>query len=241
MRKFYSYYNDANAYPVDTDAADCKSLVIPCCFTIYACVGDPEMGGALSDCVGTIRGWLILGQEIERRKPGPFVQGEWFMNLLCSGMSADLGFVVSALRKDCGPLDSIGGVNHFCITEVSFMCQELLPVILESLPEIVFRHLHVFPELVSYYPKPLPHEDVHLVIDDTSLTDLTGNMLAYLAISDETGMEYEMTSEQIVHLRGLYENATSYPAQYIDMSLWEPFWNAGFTEYENTRVLYRSE
>ena len=240
MSEIYSYYSEAGIRPFRADAqADCDSMVIPCCFYLYE---KPDTT-RWKTFVGSVKGFLILGQEIERRKPCDFLDSDVFMNLICDDAAADLGFVVSALLKNAGPLSidrSLDGMNHFHIDEVTVQRPELLPEILHELPEMVFRHLHVFPEVLSYYPKPLSHESEPPEIEDVPLSFLLNDALVYLVICDDAASEYALTPEQLARLREMHENATSYPAEYIDRALWQPFLEAGFTEHENTRVLYKT-
>ena len=78
--------------------------------------------------------------EIERRKANESVDSERLLNLICDDMSADLGFIVSALIKDSGPLSAVNspfGCDHFYIDEIETARPELLPQILKELPEMV--------------------------------------------------------------------------------------------------------
>ena len=50
------------------------------------------------------------------------------------------------------------GIDHFYIDEISVSDPNLLSVILAELPKMIFTHMHSFPDILSYYPMPLPHE-----------------------------------------------------------------------------------
>ena len=158
-------------------------------------------------------------------------------------MSPDLGFIVSALIKDSGPLSAVNspfGCDHFYIDEIETARPELLPQILKELPEMVFTHLHVHPDMLSYYPKPLPHESREPEGEGIQLANLLNSAQILLAVYDEDEEpSYLLTGKPLKKLREMHENATSYPAQFIDTALWKPYLDAQFTEYQNTRVLYK--
>ena len=55
---------------------------------------------------------------------------------------------------------------------------------------------------------------------------------------DDDNPQCVLTPEQIRLLRESHQSSSSYPAQFKDRKLWKPFLDAGFREWEDTRVLY---
>ena len=83
------------------------------------------------------------------------------MNLICDDLDADLGYIISALLQNNGPLSinrTKSGINHFYIDEIHLDDPSMLPVILSELPTLIMAHYHAYPDTLSYYPVPLPHE-----------------------------------------------------------------------------------
>ena len=239
MNTIFSCYNKGTAHTFGEEhPADCENMILPCRFEIFEKASESGFNR-----IGCVQGMLILGQEIERRKAYESVDSERLLNLICDDMSADLGFIVSALIKDSGPLsaeNSPFGCDHFYIDEIEAARPELLPQILKELPEMVFTHLHVHPDMLSYYPMPLPHESRQPEGEEIPLAELLNSTTVLLAVYDEDEEQsYLLTGEQLEKLREMHENATSYPAQFIDTALWKPYLDAQFTEYLNTRVLYK--
>jgi hypothetical protein len=229
---------------------DCETMLQPCRFSIYEkCGALPEdTSETIGEYIGCMDGVLVMGGEIVLRQPFQNYKSDLLMNLICDDYSADLGFVVSALLKDKGPLSmdqTEFGCDHFYIDEIELKRPELLPRILRDLPDIVFRHMHVYPELISYYPRPLPHEPEELTSHEEMLLDLaerTKSAVMILLIRDENIMRHPqiaLTPEMLTLLRSIQESSTSYDKQYIDKNLWQPFLDNGFMEWQNTRVLYR--
>ena len=229
---------------------DCETMIQPCHFSIYEKCGmiPEDTGAVIGKHIGCIDGALVLGSEIMQRQPFHIDKSDMFMNLICDDHSADLGFVVSALLKDNGPLSTeqtVFGCDHFYLDEVELEHPDFLPQILRDLPEIVFRHLHVYPDVISYYPRPLPHEPKPLTPKDQmfhKLAERTRTAVMMQMIHnkhDPKHPQIALAPEQLTLLRSIQENGTSYDKQYIDKALWQPFLDSGFAEWQNTRVLYR--
>ena len=56
---------------------------------------------------------------------------------------------------------------------------------------------------------------------------------------DKQNPQLTLTEEQMHVVQGMRQQGDSYPAEYIDKEHWEPFLDAGFAEWNGTRVLYR--
>ncbi len=244
MSEIYSYCNEETTHVIEEERSpifpDCDTMILPCRIGIYEAPDDEEIDVApVGERIGNIEGWLVLGRDIERTVPENVEDTDAFMNLLCDDLTVDLGFVVSALLKEDGPLSlehTIFGFNHFYLDEISITRPELLPRLLEELPQIIFKHMHVFPDIISYYPRPLPHEQE----PPTALEDFAEQTKSAIMIQMMLGEidVASLTPEQIDLLRDVQNSGTSYDEQYVDHALWEPFLDAGFDEWLDTRVLY---
>jgi hypothetical protein len=105
--------------------------------------------------IGEITGCLILCREMNRRGENPFV--------VCDDLDGDLGYAISVLSESGAPLDVVEGDPdqdvHY-IRELDMIPEfkddfDLKSRILQELPNLVFKFLHVTPDLVIYYPAKL--------------------------------------------------------------------------------------
>lgn len=167
MPTMYSVFNTVTKHEIEhMSEPDAHDAVIPCNLDLYQGASDEntdEQTALNGDAVGSVSGMLVLGREIELLIPDQMAEQahDNYLNLICDDMSADLGYVVSALLEDDGPLcliNTIFGIDHFYIDEISVSDPDLLSVILAELPKMIFTHMHSFPDILSYYPMPLPHE-----------------------------------------------------------------------------------
>lgn len=122
-------------------------------------------------------------------------------------------------------------------------------MLLEELPEMIFTHFHVRPDIIAFSPDPLPHEPSKLEQMQEGLA-----MIAYREASERVYKELmgvddddddnsdspqlTISSEQLNLALGRRNDGESYPAEYIDRDAWQPFLNAGYVEWRKTRVLY---
>ena len=172
--------------------------------------------------IGTIEGYLILGEEIERRG--------YNLYDMCDEINADLEYVISALCESGGVMQAHNitrPLNIFYIHEVEFENEEfrdmMLTDILIELPDIMFSHTNILPEMMIYYPRPLPY--------DTRLMDIQK------AIANEEP-HLALSQDQINMVMGKRVEGDSYPESAKDLPLWGDYEFAGFSEWKNTRVLY---
>ena len=244
MEKLYSTYDDEIIchFFEAHELLEHESVILPCCFELLC-----DAAGQEPQRCGLVSGTLVLGREIDCRTPDSVDRRDEYMNLLCDDMDADLGYVVSALLENDGPLsieETVCGIDHFYIDEVHAVDDALLPEILQVIPEMVFRHLHVYPELLSYYPEPLPHGDLRTEQDkqfeeNAKKTHAAIMEMIFNGTYDKQNPQLTLTKEQMRVVQGMRQQGDSYPAEYIDKEHWETFLDAGFAEWNGTRVLYR--
>ncbi len=212
----------------------------PCCelkvYGIPAEWSDEECIAALEDTsrgveLGVLKGFLILGSAIEKAGRD--------MYDVCDAQDGELEFIVSALQEHDGPLSEAAfgdTLDVFYIESITLSDPEALPTLLEELPEIVLTHMHVKPDILCFYPAPLPHEKSRL--------DQLKEELAMIAFADamqaEEGKPHLVLSEEQLNIvMGRRNAGASYPEEYADPQQWVPFLNAGFREWRRTRVLYK--
>ena len=127
--------------------------------------------------IGTIEGYLILSEEIERRG--------YYLYDMCDEINADLEYVISALCESGGVMQAHNitrPLNIFYIHEVEFENEEfrdmMLTDILIELPDIMFSHTNILPEMMIYYPRPLPYDTRLMDIQKAIASETVSQVLA---------------------------------------------------------------
>ena len=191
----------------------------------------------------------ILGEEIERRG--------YNLYDMCDEINADLEYVISALCESGGVMqahDIHRPLNIFYIHEVEFENEEfrdmLLTDILINLPDIMFSHTNILPEMMIYYPRPLPYDnrmkELQNAIAVETSTQLRARMEKLKAMEEDPTIDSDyddepqlaLSKDQINILMGKRVEGDSYPEAAKDLPLWGDYEFAGFSEWKNTRVLY---
>ena len=203
--------------------------------------------------IGTIEGYLILGEEIERRG--------YNLYDMCDEINADLEYVISALCESGGVMQAHNitrPLNIFYIHEVEFENEEfrdmMLTDILIELPDIMFSHTNILPEMMIYYPRPLPYDtrlmDIQKAIASETVSQVLARNAKLEAIQEDPTIDsnYDneephlaLSQDQINMVMGKRVEGDSYPESAKDLPLWGDYEFAGFSEWKNTRVLYSIE
>ena len=193
--------------------------------------------------IGKLCGWLILCKQIIADGDQPMY--------LCSDIGYDIGAVISCLSDPTGPLDKDPFQDVFYIEELEmdkgYDDDDLKITILRNLSDIILNLKNVRPELIAYYPTPLPYElDIHTKIK-RSMADIIFMEMAQNPFSvftedgiDANGKEYQLTldEEQLNYIMGNRNPNSSYPESAKDMPIWEFYQKAGFVESGISRLLY---
>ena len=200
--------------------------------------------------IGTIEGYLILGEEIERRG--------YNLYDMCDEINADLEYVISALCESGGVMQAHNitrPLNIFYIHEVEFENEEfrdmMLTDILIELPYIMFSHTNILPEMMIYYPRPLPYDtrlmDIQKAIASETVSQVLARNAKLEAIQEDPTIDSDydneephlaLSQDQINMVMGKRVEGDSYPESAKDLPLWGYYELAGFSEWKNTRVLY---
>lgn len=142
--------------PGDSHWDDPESYILPVRWIFYNAgteqdTVDEAFEGDYTNCkkVGTLYGRLILCREL--------IQDGWDPEVFCDDENADLGYLMHGLKGKHGPLNVCNGgfdESVLYIYELDFAEElkwnALASRILQELPWLCKRHLHVFPEIVSY-------------------------------------------------------------------------------------------
>lgn len=199
--------------------------------------------------VGTIEGYLILAKIIEKRG--------YNLYDLCDEKSSELEFIISALCESGGVMKANNitePIDIFYLHEISFENKEfedqLYHDILSSMQDIVMSHTNVYPEMLVYYPAPLPYDNRLDQIQRAIATEAAGQTIEYSLKTDAIrsdptiDSDYEdeerlaITEDQINMVLGNRVQGQTYPEEAKNMAIWNEFEFAGFDEWKNTRVLY---
>ncbi len=200
--------------------------------------------------IGTIEGYLILGEEIERRG--------YNLYDMCDEINADLEYVISALCESGGVMQAHNitrPLNIFYIHEVEFENEEfrdmMLTDILIELPDIMFSHTNILPEMMIYYPRPLPYDtrlmDIQKAIASETVSQVLARNAKLEAIQEDPTIDSDydneephlaLSQDQINMVMGKRVEGDSYPESAKDLPLWGYYELAGFSEWKNTKVLY---
>ena len=141
----------------------------------------------------------------------------------------------STLMEDNGPLNY--NDNLFHIKEIN-VDSDYIDVIIKKLPDIVFAHRHVMPDIISYCPDPIPHEDILKQIErDIAQIAFSESIKNLRDSSYIPTLTFTIEQENILSNKRNYGD--TYNKRYIDINSWIPFLNNGYKEWKNTRTLYK--
>ena len=191
--------------------------------------------------LGSISGYLVLGQAL-------CLIGADLLEY-CDNADEELEYAASALMERNGPLNEDSNLFHITEFKVSEAVDaKEVRKLLSELPDIIFTHMHVMPNIISVSPAPLPHEKSKLEQVQEGLATIAYHETAkrvdaqifgddYEAAPDEP--QLEISQEQLNIVMGRRNEGDSYPERYVDKDAWKPFLDAKFTEWRKTRVLYK--
>lgn len=153
------------------------------------------------------------------------------------------------MLEKSGPLNEDSNLFHiteFNISE-SIDVKEVHKLLIE-LPDIIFTHMHITPDIISVSPDPLPHEKSKLEQVQEGLAQIAYRETSKRVDAQIFGSDYnadpdepqlEISPEQLNIVMGRRNDGDSYPKEYIDQRAWLLFLDAKFTEWRKTRVLYK--
>ena len=158
---------------------------------------------------------------------------------------------VSALLENNGPLQEDTNLFHITEFNISKDVDDVeVKSFLTELPDIIFTHMHVKPDIISFSPDPLPHEKSKLrqvqeglamiAFHETQKRRFEPLLNNDDTISNSDSPQIQISPEQLNIAMGRRNIGDSYPEEYIDYDAWKPFIESGFEEWKQTRVLYKN-
>lgn len=192
--------------------------------------------------IGEITGYYVLGQAI-------YLDGGDIL-YYSDSISKELENAVSALMENDGPLKEDRNLFHITEFNISENLDEgELKKLFIELPDIIFTHMHVSPDIISTSPAPLPHEKSKLRQVQEGLAMIAfyeTQKRRFEPLLNDDYKEVDSGSPQILIspeqrniAMGRRNKGDSYPEEYIDSDAWKPFIESGFEEWKQTRVLYK--
>jgi len=192
--------------------------------------------------IGTLSGCLILCKQI--------LDDDEDVYTVCDDTSGDLEFVMSALQEDSGPLSEKTDDEYrdvFYIEELilkkKYSTQKLNVSILNSISDIIFSLYHVYPNILCYYPRPLPFKEdmTKKIKKDMAVIAAHEIMERELGDTQFNNSEYQLAldDEQANYILGRRNSSDAYPESAKDKDIWSLYKKAGFTEVDNSRLLYK--
>lgn len=199
--------------------------------------------------IGDIVGYLILGKQI-------YADGELIYDI-CDDVDGDLEYVASTLMDSGEPLDDDPAQDIFYIHEFSmsenFPDLPLKARILDELPHICLRLFHVKPDILAFFPTPMPYDDTDE--DDKARREAVMELSAqkinsvFSDILDgekaspkkviELGAVREFSDDEMNMIMGRRRPGRSYPESAKDSGEFKFYETNGFIEAGDSRLLYK--
>lgn len=191
--------------------------------------------------LGEISGYMVLGQAL-------CLIGADLLEY-CDNADGELEHAASALMERGGPLNEDSNLFHIInlnLTE-SITAEDVRKLLIE-LPDIIFTHMHVTPNIISVFPASLPHEKSKLEQVQERLAQIAYRETSKRVDAQVFGSDFEadpdepmlaISPEQLNIVMGRRNDGDSYPEEFIDRKAWQPFLDGKFTEWRKTRVLYK--
>ena len=194
--------------------------------------------------IGTLSGCLILCKQM--------LDDDTDIYTVCDDISGELEFVISALQEDGGPLsektfDEYRDVFYIedLILKKKYNTQKLNVSILNSISDIVFSLYHVSPNILCYYPRPLPFEEDITKKIKKDMAVIAAREIMERDLCDtkpsNSGYQLALDDEQVNYILGRRNSSDAYPETAKDNAVWSVYQKAGFIEIGNSRFLYKAE
>ena len=252
------YQRDTVHFAIDRNPGDefnydiVESNIIPIVWNIWGVDSTDEEGmyNAIyekihlnSIKIGTLTGDLVLNSQMVSLGIDTLD--------ICYAYSGDLEYAISALMEDEGPLNenladptlNILYIDELCINE-SLRDKKIGSRILQEIPLLCKELLHVFPEIVAYYPTPTerkPKESDR----DKALRKIAMDKFNAIEKNESNksniisfAENYKFTEDEIKKIMGRRNSDSSYPEEVKNKKLISFYEKNGFRELSNTRLWY---
>jgi len=205
--------------------------------------------GDYSDCqrIGDASGTLILCKQMISDGYDPLTA--------CDDKSADLEYVMSALVDEGGPLNEDTGETlldvlyiHELAIDTASQGEGLGSRILQELPSLSLKFMHVAPDLLVYYPAPTKHAWYRKSESENALRNSVFEKVAeFFSVSEDSNADtnrilsdekHKLNDDEVKIILGQRRSGTSYPEDLKNKRLYEFYYKNGFQELCDTRLLY---
>lgn len=185
--------------------------------------------------LGKIKGYLILTHLMELMCEDVYE--------VCDDHSGELEMIMSIITRH-GGREIEDDVLY--ITEAS-VSDDVFKIIMRELPNVIMKHYHSYPGLLVYYPEPLPYtkeksayhkakEDMAQMIARDVIFE---KEISTIINEDGQTIKIGLDEEQINYVLGRWNDYNTYPESAKNKAEFERFEEVGFTEMDNTRLLYK--
>jgi len=195
-----------NLYGIPTDLSEEKES------EIYD--GDFEQ----AENIGTLKGYLILCKNILDNGESPYD--------ICDDLNGDLEMAMAILQQNGGPLNDNCGDEYqdvFYIDELilkkKYNTLKLNTSVLNSISDIICTLYHVSPNILCYYPRPLPYEEnIHKKVKRDMAVIAARDVLENKS-TNNSDYNLVLDKEQINYILGRHNLSDAYPEEAKDKSL----------------------
>lgn len=209
----YVLWCSVNLYGVPTDLSEEKES------DIY----DGNFDNAVN--IGTLKGCLILCKNILENGESPYD--------ICDDLNGDLEMAMSILQANGGLLNNEYGDEYQDV----FYIDEL---ILNNVSNIVFSLYHVEPNILCYYPQPIPYEEnINKKIKREMAVIVARDILEKEDKNNNSDYNLVLDEEQLNCILGRHNPSDAYPEEAKDKPLWSIYQKSGFVEVGNSRLLHK--
>ena len=118
---------------------------------------------------------------------------------------------------------------------------------MNQLPYVLMKHYHSYPEMIVYYPEPLPFETEKPMIYKAKeqMAQIIARDIMAQNIGDEShnsencNDQLVLDEEQHNYILGRWNDYNVYPESAKDLAEFERYEKVGFSEMRGQRLLYR--
>lgn len=199
--------------------------------------------------IGELTGCLIMCKQMLFESEDPLI--------ICDDLDADLEYTVSALSDEECPLDENPYQDVYYIHDLAMEDGYKDDVLLKSriideLPVLILKFLHVAPDILAFYPLPLEHEpDPDEEVRYNALQNIKAQKIssALASLSDEQpeeksnvinfGDAYKFSEDELNMVMRRRYSGSSYPEAAKDKDEYAFYATNGFIEANDSRLLYK--
>lgn len=202
--------------------------------------------------IGELFGCLILSKQIIEEGEDPLEA--------CDAEHEILEYIYSALSDEEGPLNEETGdpeQNVYYLHKLRMVPEYdsrlIKSRILDELPKLVFNFIHVFPDIIAYYPAPLNYTpdpvetERYMILQKIAAQKLDSAFSAIMGRKPANQEDnvvsfanaYRFTEDELKLVMRRRYSGSSYPEEAKNSEEFSFYMSHGFVEVGNSRVLYK--